>query len=183
MLPELFLSFLKVGCFAFGGAYGAIPLIRDEVLSHQWMTEDAFTYMIAVSESTPGSIMISMATYVGGTMAGFFGAAAAALGVLLPSFVVILLVMGLFNRLLKNRRFRSFLDGMTPAVMGIVWATGLSMTLSAIAPAQTLDVKALLITGLLAACLLGWKPFFKKKLSPIGLICLSALMGMLVYGV
>ena len=183
MLWELFINFLKVGCFAFGGAYGAIPLIRDVTLSNGWIAEDAFSYMIAVSESTPGSIMISMATYVGGDVAGFWGAVVASLAVVLPSFIVILLVMGLFNQFLKNRFFRSFLGGMTPAIMGIVWATGLSMTLSAIAPAQTLDVKALLITGLLAACLLGWKPFFKKKLSPIGLICLSALMGMLVYGV
>ena len=62
---ELFLGFLYVGCFAFGGAYGAIPLIRDVVLNYGWLTEEELTYMIAVSESTPGPIMINLATYVG----------------------------------------------------------------------------------------------------------------------
>ena len=183
MLWQLFLGFLKVGCFAFGGAYGAIPLVRDVTLTNGWLTEDAFTYMIAVSESTPGSIMISMASYVGGDQAGLLGSLVASVAVVLPSFVVILLVMGLFNALLKHRLFRSLLGGMTPAVMGIVWATGLTMTVSAFWPAQGLDVKALLITGLLGLCLLFWHKLFKKKLSPIGLICIAALMGMLFYGV
>jgi len=183
MLWELFLGFLKVGCFAFGGAYGAIPLVRDVTLSHGWLTEEAFTYMIAVSESTPGSIMISMASYVGGVQAGLLGSLAASVAVVLPSFIVILLVMGLFNHFLKNRRFRAFLGGMTPAVMGVVWATGLNMTYSAIVPAQTLDVKALIITLVLAAAMFLWKPLFKKNLPPTGLICIAALLGMAVYGV
>ena len=71
---ELLLAFLKVGLFSFGGAYGAIPLIRDVVLSHGWMSEEYLTYMIAVSESTPGPIMVNMATYVGSAQAVFFGA-------------------------------------------------------------------------------------------------------------
>ena len=67
---ELFLGFLKVGCFAFGGAYGAIPLIRDVVLSYGWLSDETLTYMIAVSESTPGPIMVNLATYVGSSQAG-----------------------------------------------------------------------------------------------------------------
>ena len=65
ILLELFIGFLKVGCFAFGGAYGAIPLIREVVLSYGWIGEEELSYMIAVSESTPGPIMINMATYIG----------------------------------------------------------------------------------------------------------------------
>ena len=61
---DLLLGFLKVGCFAFGGAYGAIPMIRDVVLSYGWRSDEALTYMIAVSESTPGPIMVNLATYV-----------------------------------------------------------------------------------------------------------------------
>jgi chromate transport protein ChrA len=87
---ELFLGFLKVGCFAFGGAYGAIPLIRDVVLSYGWLNDEMLTYMIAVSESTPGPIMVNMATYVGSVQAGFFGAVVATFGVVLPSFCVML---------------------------------------------------------------------------------------------
>ena len=62
MYWDLFLGFLKVGCFAFGGAYGAIPLIRDVVLSYGWLNDEMLTYMIAVSESTPGPIMVNLAT-------------------------------------------------------------------------------------------------------------------------
>lgn len=89
---DLFLGFLKVGCFAFGGAYGAIPLIRDVVLSYGWLSDEKLTYMIAVSESTPGPIMVNLATYIGSSQAGFFGAFIATLAVVLPSFMIILLI-------------------------------------------------------------------------------------------
>ena len=84
---DLFLSFLKVGTFSFGGAYGAIPIIRDMVLAHGWLTDEKLTYMIAVSESTPGPIMVNLATYVGNTQGGFLRAFLATLGVVLPSFL------------------------------------------------------------------------------------------------
>ena len=96
---ELFLGFLKVGCFSFGGAYGAIPLIRDVVMSYGWLDDEMLTYMIAVSESTPGPIMVNLATYVGSNQAGFAGSVIATLAVVLPSFLIILLV----TALLKNR--------------------------------------------------------------------------------
>ena len=84
---NLFLGFLKVGCFAFGGAYGAIPLIRDVVMSYGWLTDEALTYMIAVSESTPGPIMVNLATYVGSSQAGLMGAVIATSAVILSSFL------------------------------------------------------------------------------------------------
>ena len=92
---HLFLGFLKVGCFAFGGAYGAIPLIRDVEMSYGWLSDEMLTYMIAVSESTPGPIMVNLATYIGSSQAGFFGAVIATLAVVLPSFLIILLVTAL----------------------------------------------------------------------------------------
>ena len=100
---DLFLGFLKVGCFAFGGAYGAIPLIWDVVLSYGWLNDEMLTYMIAVSESTPGPIMVNLATYIGSSQAGFFGAVIATLAVVLPSFLIILLVTALLKTALKNR--------------------------------------------------------------------------------
>ena len=71
---ELFAGFLKVGLFSFGGGYASIPLIRDVVMSYGWLSEDMLTYMIAVSESTPGPIMVNLATYVGITQGGMLGA-------------------------------------------------------------------------------------------------------------
>lgn len=99
-MMELFWAFLKIGAFAFGGAYGAIPLIRDTVLSHGWMDAQMFANLTAVAESTPGPIMVNLATYVGAAEAGLPGALAATLGVVLPSFVLILLVSAAFRSLL-----------------------------------------------------------------------------------
>ena len=90
---DLLIGFLKVGCFSFGGAYAAIPLIREVVLSYGWVSEEMLTDMIAVSESTPGPIMVNLATYIGSSQAGFPGAVLATLAVVLPAFVIILLIM------------------------------------------------------------------------------------------
>ena len=106
---DLFLGFLKVGCFAFGGAYGAIPLIRDVVLSYGWLSDETLTYMIAVSESTPGPIMVNLATYVGSSQSGMLGAIVATLAVVLPSFIIILLVTALLKTALKNKYVQAVL--------------------------------------------------------------------------
>ncbi len=124
---ELFWGFLKVGCFAFGGAYAAIPLIRDVVLSYGWLDDEMLSYMIAVSESTPGPIMVNLATYVGSSQAGFAGALLATSAVVLPSFVLILLIMVVLKSVLKNRYVQAALSGLKPCVIGIILATGVYM--------------------------------------------------------
>ena len=181
---DLFLGFLKVGCFAFGGAYGAIPLIRDMVMSYGWLSDEMLTYMIAVSESTPGPIMVNLATYIGSSQAGFLGAVIATLAVVLPSFLIILLVTALLKTALKNKYVQAILRGLKPCVIGIVLATGIYMmmgncfgTLFAI----KVNVQALIITVLLFASMFGYKYFAKKKLSPIFLIVISAIAGIIVY--
>lgn len=103
ILWNLFLGFLKVGCFSFGGAYAAIPLIRDIVLSYGWLDEEMLTYMIAVSESTPGPIMVNLATYVGTSQAGFIGAMIATFAVVLPSFLIMLAVTAVLPKVIKNK--------------------------------------------------------------------------------
>jgi chromate transporter len=181
---DLFLGFLKVGCFAFGGAYGAIPLIRDVVLSHGWLSDEMLAYMIAVSESTPGPIMVNLATYVGSSQAGFPGAVIATLAVVLPSFLIILLVTALLKTALKNKYVQAILRGLKPCVIGIVLATGIHMVLGNCFGslfAIKIDVQALIITAVLAASMFGYKYFAKKKLSPILLIVISAIAGIIVY--
>ena len=176
---DLLFGFLRVGCFAFGGAYGAIPLIRDVVLSYGWMTDEALTYMIAISESTPGPIMVNLATYVGSSQGGLLGAIIATLAVVLPSFIIILLVMACLKNALKNKYIQAVLRGLKPCIIGIIFATGVFMTVNhAIA-----DTRAGIIAIVLAAIMFGSKPVLKKKISPILLILLPACMGMVVYGV
>ena len=182
---DLFLGFLKVGCFAFGGAYGAIPLIRDVVMSYGWLSDEMLTYMIAVSESTPGPIMVNLATYVGSSQAGFLGVVVATLAVVLPSFLIILLVTTLLKTALKNKYVQAVLRGLKPCVIGIVLATGIYMVLKncfGTVAALKMNLQAMIITALLAASLFGDKKFAKKKLSPIILIIISAAAGVVVYG-
>ena len=183
---DLFLGFLKVGCFAFGGAYGAIPLIRDVVMSYGWLSDEMLTYMIAVSESTPGPIMVDLATYIGSKQAGFPGAAVATLAVVLPSFLIILLVTALLKTALKNEYVQAVLRGLKPCVTGIVLATGIYMILGncfGTITARKVNIQAIIITVLLVASMFGCKHFAKKKLSPILLIVISAAAGMLVFGI
>lgn len=181
---ELFLGFLKVGCFSFGGAYGAIPLIRDVVLSYGWLDDEMLTYMIAVSESTPGPIMVNLATYVGSSQAGILGAVIATLAVGLPSFVIILLVMVILKNILKNRYVQAVFQGMKPCIIGIILATGLFMILQncfGLDGAFALNLKNLILTCFLLFVLYGGRLVLKKKISPFLLIIISACSGIILF--
>ena len=98
---ELFWNFLMIGALSFGGGYGMISLVRETVLGHGWLTEGEFLSFIAVSESTPGPLAINMATFIGASQGGFWGALCATLGVVLPSFVIILLVASVLQNLMS----------------------------------------------------------------------------------
>lgn len=180
ILLDLFLEFLKVGCFTFGGGYGAVALIRDVVLSNGWLSEDMLTYMIAVSESTPGPIMVNMATYIGSSQAGFPGAAIATTAVVLPSFLIVLLIATLLGAALKKPFAQAILRGLKPCVVGIVIATGIRMTLENCFGGGP-DLRALFLTALLGSMMYGYKHLAKKKLPPTHLILLAAMAGIIVY--
>ena len=184
ILLELFIGFLKVGCFAFGGAYGAIPLIRDVVLSYGWLDDEMLTYMIAVSESTPGPIMINLATYVGSSQAGLAGSIIATLAVVLPSFLIILLVTALLKTALKNPYVQAVLHGLKPCMIGIILATGVYMILKngVVIQENTLLFRPLILSLVLGAVYFGSRKIFKGGISPILLICLSAIAGIAAYG-
>jgi len=181
---QLLWAFLKVGLFSFGGAYGAIPLIRDIVLSNGWLSDEIFTYFIAVSESTPGPIMVNMATYVGSGQAGFWGAVLATIGVVLPSFVIILAIVSLLGNFIKNKYVQSVLSGIRPCSIGIVFATGLYMVAGNVLPAADaahFDWQSLLITCILIGALLWLSKNQAQGFLPLALITLSAVMGIALY--
>ena len=183
---DLLWAFLKVGMFSFGGAYGAIPLIRDVVLSYGWLTDEMFTYFVAVSESTPGPIMVNLATYIGSIQAGFWGALLATIGVVLPSFVVILVIVSLMKNIIKNKYVQSVLKGIKPCFIGIVMAMGVFMVASnvlTITSPVRVDLKVLWITAILFALSFGYQKMKKKDFSPILLIVLSAGMGIVAYAI
>ncbi len=183
---QLLWAFLKVGLFSFGGAYGAIPLIRDAVLSNAWLSDEMFTYFVAVSESTPGPIMINMATFVGSSQAGFLGAVLATFGVVLPSFIMIVAIVSVLRHFIKNRYVQAVLQGITPSVIGIIVAMGLYLIITNIvsfAAAVFVDWQAIIIIVVLLALSLGYQRLRKKELSPILLIVISAGLGIILYGV
>ena len=179
---ELLLGFLKVGFFSFGGAYAAIPLIRDVVLSYGWLDDEMLSYMIAVSESTPGPIMVNMATYVGSSQGGFWGALLATFCVVLPSFLIILLVMVLLRRALRNAGVQAVLTGLKACVIGVILATGVYMIFEhCLGPSlRAPSLAACLVTALLALIYFGSRKVLRRGLSPILLIVIAALAGILV---
>lgn len=184
---KLFLTFLKVGAVSFGGGYGMISLIRETVLSYGWLTEEELLNFIAVSESTPGPIAVNIATFVGSSQAGILGAFFATLGIVLPSFVIILLVAAFVKNLVKYAGVKATLGGIRPAIIGMIFATFFTMFLSSVwgiktfESAAAFDWKGLLIFGILCLAAFIYFKVRKKSVSPILLIIFSGGLGILLY--
>jgi len=185
---RLFLLFLEIGAVSFGGGYGMLSVIRDEVLSRGMLNEEQLMNFIAVAESTPGPIAINMATFIGASQGGFLGALLATLGVVLPAFTIILLVAAILKNLLKYEGVQGFLGGVRPAVAALILATAVTMGirtffgLGNVYGECSFNYKGLIILGVLIAVGLGSKYLLKKKVSPILMILLSAVLGIVFYG-
>ena len=117
---KLFLTFLQIGAFTFGGGYAMIPMMREQVLSHQWLTEQEIINFIAVSESTPGHFAVNMATYVGTETAGILGAICATIGVVLPSFIIILIIAKIYLKFKENKYVAGAMNGLRPTVVALI---------------------------------------------------------------
>ena len=185
---DLLIGFLKVGFFSFGGGYAAIPLIRDTVLSYGWVTDEMLTDMIAVSESTPGPIMVNLATYIGSSQAGLPGAFLATLAVVLPAFIIILLIMAVMKTIYKNQYVRAVMRGLTACVIGVILATGCWLLFqNGIRPMirEEADIRPLILAVILSALWFGHraKPELRKYVSPISLILVSAVLGVVIYSI
>ena len=179
----LFLEFLKIGAFAFGGAYGAIPLIREAVLSQGWMDEAQLMNLLGISESTPGPIMVNAATMTGFGQAGILGAALATLGVILPSFLIMLVVPRLQKKWSGHRVIRLALRGVKPCLAGVICATGVHLAIQLLTGSDEAHfdfVTALLMAGL-AIVAAAYQHVRKKQLPPILLIVAAAALGILIY--
>lgn len=184
---ELFLNFLKIGVVSFGGGYGMIPLIQETVLAHNWLTQQEILNFIAVSESTPGPIAINMATFIGSSQGGILGSFIATLGIVLPSFVIILLIATLAKNLMKFAGVKATLNGIRPTIIGMIFATFATMFLSTVFSIKTIestfafDWKALVIFAIVSIIALAYKLIRKKSISPILLILFSGGLGLLMY--
>ncbi len=178
ILLELFFTFFKIGLFTFGGGYAMLPLIQSETVSHGWTTEEEIINFIAVSESTPGPFAVNISTYIGMTTGGIAGAAAATLGVVLPSFLVILLVAGFYDKFKENKVVSGCMSGLKPAVVGMIGAAVLSLGQTVFfsegVSFSALKDPAFIVSLVLFGVMLV--PTF-KKCHPILIICISAVIG------
>lgn len=185
---ELFWTFFVIGAVTFGGGYAMLPMIQEQV-SAKWGTiipESTLIDFVAVSESTPGPFAVNMATYVGSAVGGngagagmaIFGAFCATLGVVLPSFIIILIVAKCYEKFRQSKVVSGCMTGLKPAVVGLIASTILSIGRTVLfsagwqrvvftQPAFYVSVGIFAVMALLAF----------KKVHPILIICLSAVAG------
>ena len=146
-LIEILWSFLKIGAFTFGGGYAMIPLIQHEVINHRrWLREGEFVELLTIAQTAPGPIALNTAVFVGYKLCGYRGALAAVLGVVIPSFLIILVVAMFFADMRDNVWVDAAFKGMRPAVVALIvapivgLARGMNMWLMAVAAAIALVV-------------------------------------------
>ena len=187
---QLFLTFLKVGTFAFGGGYAMLSLIGDSVLGYGWMTEEELLNFVGVETVIPGPIAVNMATYIGYEQSGFLGALLATIGVVLPSFVIILVVAACIKNLLKYPPVKTFIASMRPALGGLIVSVAVTMALTVFFGIDTVstinlsfDPRTLVVLAVVMAIPIIWKRIKKKEVSSILLVVISGIVGMLLFGI
>ncbi len=179
---ELFYTFFYIGIVTFGGGYAMLPLIQSTVLSKGWMPHEQLVDFVAISESTPGPFAINIATYIGAERGGILGSVCATLGVVLPSFIIILLVARVYEKFNSNKIVKGIMTGLKPAVIGLIASAVLSIgktvlipdfeSIKAISEIFTLE---LLCSFIIFA--IGLFLILKKKAHPILVVALSAILG------
>ena len=173
---QLFLSYLKIGFFGFGGGYAMLSLIQNEIVEQRgWLTASQFADIVAVSQITPGPIAINSATYIGYEIGGFWGSVVATFAVCLPSLTLMLLLTWFFLRHRENRFIQMVVKSVGPIVVGMIASAALIMISPRTGSSESF------IDGwswaLFAACLYG----SYRKVNPILMIVLSAVAGILIY--
>lgn len=180
----LFLEFFKIGLFTIGGGFAMIPLIEEIAVRYGWMTESEFFDLIGVCESTPGPIAINMATYIGSSQGGLLGSAVATLGVVLPSFIIILIIATVMKNMTKNRFFKGFMEGVKPVIVALIMSTGFLLLLKIAGMTSdnvfNPDFIQIIIFCIITAVFFIYKKTAKKKMGSVFIIMLSAILGIVI---
>lgn len=181
---DLFLTFFKIGLFTFGGGYAMLPLIMREVQTHGWLAQEELINFVAVAESTPGPFAINIATYIGSVKGGIFGSFCATLGVVLPSFIVILIVAKIYEKFKESRAVRGAMNGLRPAAVGLIGSAVLITALEVFFPAKVGTLLETVISlefwSSIVIFALSLFLILKKKIHPIFVILISAAIGIAV---
>ena len=178
ILLKLFLSFFKIGAFTFGGGYAMIAMIQAEAERQGWLTKEELVDFVAMSESTPGPLAVNMATFVGSRTGGVLGGICATLGVVLPSFIIILIVAKCYEKFKSSKAVNGAMSGLKPAVIGMISTAFLSVARTVFFPnglqaAVFSSVSFWLFLGIFALSAV----LVFKKVHPIKLILLAAAIG------
>lgn len=185
-LMILFLTFFKIGLFTFGGGYAMIPMIIEETTKFEFIEESEIINFIAISESTPGPFAVNIATFIGYEQAGILGSTFATLGVILPSFIIILSIVKIIEKIKDNKYFKSIIKTVMPIVIGLIIATVLEISLSSLFNIHTLsniknefslNLTSLISLLIITSFMLSLKFFKNKKLAPIFIILICASLG------
>lgn len=178
VLFRLFVSYLKIGFFGFGGGYAMLSLIHSEVVvRNQWLTNGEFSDIVAISQMTPGPIAINSATYIGYEVAGVLGSVVATVSVCLPALTIMMLITRFFLRLRNNRYVRGVVMGMRPVVVGMIASAALLLIFPHAEDGRSF------IDGWSWVIFVGVMVASVKKVNPILLIVLSAVVGVVIYGI
>lgn len=186
---ELFYTFFLIGLFTFGGGYAMIPMIEDQIVARGWMTEGQLMDFIAISETTPGPFAINISTFVGSQTAGIFGAICSTIGVILPSFIIIILVALVLSKFLKNKYVQGTLNGVKPVIVALIAATAILFFLKMLlyqgnalySESISFNRAGFSLLLVLASFAIILKIYKKKSLNPILLLLLSAGLGIVIF--
>lgn len=180
---ELFLSFLQIGLFSFGGGYAALPLIQQQTIEvNGWITNQQFIDILTLSEMTPGPIAINAATFTGNTIAGIFGGIIATIGVTLPSVVIVLTLAYFYFKYQNISMVQGVIQGLRPAVVALIASAGLTIFMTAMFGHSEFPIhlSQLRIVSVVLF-IVGLFLIRMYKLSPIKIIILSGIAGIIIY--
>ena len=177
---QLFLSFLQIGLFSFGGGYAALPLIQNQVIAiHQWLSQGEFTDLITISQMTPGPIAVNSATFVGIKIAGFPGALTETLGCILPSCIIVTIIAHFYIKYRNLAVLQTVLKTLRPAVVALIATAGLSILVTAFfqdyISVHTIKYQMIIIFSICLYLLV------KKKTNPIIVMMLAGVLNILQY--
>lgn len=176
---QLFLSFLQIGLFSFGGGYAAMPLIQDEIVtSHGWLSMTEFTDLITISQMTPGPIAVNSATFVGIKIAGIPGALVATIGCILPSCILVTLIAKLYLKYRNMAVLQGVPTTLRPAVVAMIASAGISILISAFWGSEeiiTFVGTNWILVVIFVICFILLK---KAKMNPIAVMLLAGVMNL-----
>ncbi len=171
ILLKIFLTFLKIGAFSFGGGYVMIPFIQKEIVeTQQWIEAGEFIDVIGISQVTPGPIATNASTYVGYKVAGVLGAIAGTLGVIMAAFILALIVSRRFEKVKHLPQVKLMFKGLRPAVLGLIFSAAISVGLTTVTTFKELGIATFAFVSIV-----------KFKIHPIVTIFIAGCIGLVLY--